>query len=533
MTKITRKLALVAQWVCVASLVLAAFGAVPSQANDDDPNTVKSSTMVFEGTLTDEGGGKYSGTLAMVDAAGEDPGNDEGDGDPGFDVYARNDAIAIYDKDGSDSNEDYAHGPVTDHDAWTTAGGWGSTYDPDCADYEHYQLTLDGSTNEWFVEYNSGGTTYAAPMSGPVDWDHGTDGYAVETGIGDYDDYTGGGTAEKEGYIEIQLDVDDSGTDRVILTPACMPVWLEFEDDWVEVAPPSDPDNHPEAHQTTVYVMMSGSGFNGVDLDLNYQDYYLDVVSGSVSEGSMWSGYSSNVMRNETSGGHVYFKDYIDDQGVTLGGTHMQVAQFTVEGEHDKDDASLTFQSLDISDLDGIVLDDCPQDDTLTVHGHGTIEGDVQLQGRFVGGGDTSRHADATVTITGGPEGSSSFEYSGSTNANGHWSIGDVIEGSYDVEVEMDLYLSAERPTPKVSFTSGGGAGDAGFVKLLGGDCTLNDAVGSGDASIVATHFGSTGVNSGDDADPADINDDGNVDILDCSILGGNFGLSGPTTAPW
>jgi hypothetical protein len=447
---------------------------------------------------------------------------------------------------------------VTDHDAYTTGGGWGSFYDPDVADWNHYQLTLDGTNDEWYLEYrsDSGEPAVGAPMSGDVDWDHD---YAVETGIGDYDDYAGCGgsacSAENEGYalsnpwsngdgkaawdmdwswgseyiplgypgfdITVELDLDGGTTDRVTLTPACMPVWLEFVDgnDWVEVG-----------ETETINVMMSGSGFNSAELDLLSQDSKLN--GGSVSEGSMWSGYSSNVMQNETSGGHVYFKDYVDDQDTTLGGVHMQVAQFELIGENDQDDATITLQGrIRISDLDGNELPVCGEDDTLTVHGHGTVEGDVQLQGRFVSGGDTNRHTGATVTIEGGPGGG--FSYSTTTDADGHWSIGG-IEGAYSVKVEMELYLSAERPSD-VSFVYGGGLEDAGFVKLLGGDCNLpgNEQVGGGDAAVVATYFGETGVTASDPADPADINDDGDVDILDCSILGGNYGLVGPTTAPW
>lgn len=167
------------------ALLMAVFGAAPGQAAD--PTTVSSSTMVFEGTLTNDGDGSYTGTIAMID----ENGTAFGDSISGFDVYARNGAQATYDKLGSGS--DYACGAVTEHDAYTTGGGWGSQYDPDCADWNHYQLKFEG--DHWYLEYYSSGVTRANPMSGSMDW---TNMYAAETDAGAY--YPGGGTAESAGY---------------------------------------------------------------------------------------------------------------------------------------------------------------------------------------------------------------------------------------------------------------------------------------------------------------------------------------------
>lgn len=179
--------------VLAVSLMLVSAG--PAMADDDPPNTVTSSRMIFEGELTYHGGGVYSGTIAMVDEETEVL----GDGIAGFDVYARNGAKATYDKDSS-PGQDYACGIISNHDAYTTAGGWGSYYDPDCADWYNYQLRFeDGS---WYLEYNGnvgndGDLTgaSAAPMSGTMDW---TAMYATETGAGAY--YTGMGTPESDGY---------------------------------------------------------------------------------------------------------------------------------------------------------------------------------------------------------------------------------------------------------------------------------------------------------------------------------------------
>ena len=162
------------------------------------PNTVDSATMVFEGFLTANPDGSYTGIVIMVDGDGENTA-EAGDGVDGFDVYARNGAMATYDKAAS-GNQDYACGRVTDHDAYTTAGGWGTYYDPDCADWYNYQLRFENGN--WYLEYNAnvgydGDTSgaAAAPMSGVMDW---VNMYAVETGAGAY--YPGMGTAESPGY---------------------------------------------------------------------------------------------------------------------------------------------------------------------------------------------------------------------------------------------------------------------------------------------------------------------------------------------
>lgn len=130
-------------------------------------NTVESSTIVFEGALTDNGDGSYSGTIPVIE-------------DGGFDVYANEEDTAIF----ADAIEPTEEVTISGHDAWP-APEW----DPDTPDWDHYQLTLDG--DDWYLEYFSGATTYANPMSGSMNWDKM---YASEEGIGAY--YEGTGTAE-------------------------------------------------------------------------------------------------------------------------------------------------------------------------------------------------------------------------------------------------------------------------------------------------------------------------------------------------
>ena len=233
--------------------VLAVFPSVSS-------NTVASSTIVFEGTLTDNGDGTFTGVIPCVF-------------DGGFDIFAKEGANAQF-------GDDTGSGAVwtqqligTDHDAWPT-------WDPDTPDWFQYSLEFDG--NRWslrnhagateadpWYEDNGDGTDIArgVPMSGMMDW---TNLYAVETDVGAY--LPGTGTPEIPGGAEVQgggaqaWDMDWSwgsefvplqypGFDvtianiggsqyRVTLTPASGPYALDIKTD-VTVADSGNTGNSP------------------------------------------------------------------------------------------------------------------------------------------------------------------------------------------------------------------------------------------------------------------------------------------------
>jgi hypothetical protein len=168
--------------------------AVPVVANGPHQNTVESSTMIFEGDLTDAGGGVYTGTIDMTE--GEyyvtgGPGEGVSTGG-GFDVYAEEGGCAYclnyygtgaWNCDGTDT---YIVGNYTgtNHDAYPTPGGpWGSWYNPDCADWNQYSLEL--TEDHWYLRYTS---TAESPMSGVMYWYGDGTGYAAETDKGTLDD---------------------------------------------------------------------------------------------------------------------------------------------------------------------------------------------------------------------------------------------------------------------------------------------------------------------------------------------------------
>ncbi|MFC1968213.1 hypothetical protein ACFLVX_02330 [Chloroflexota bacterium] len=146
--------------------------AVPAEAND-----VASSTMVFAGSMTDEGGGVYSGVIPMVVGGG-------------FDIYAKEGSLAWF-------GDDPGSGPVwtsqliASHDAWPT-------WNPDTPDWYQYSLKLyeEGGVQKWALRNHPGATASepwykvgyerppcGVPMSGTMDWTHM---YAPETDTGSY-----------------------------------------------------------------------------------------------------------------------------------------------------------------------------------------------------------------------------------------------------------------------------------------------------------------------------------------------------------
>ncbi|UCB42798.1 MAG: hypothetical protein JSV77_10170 [Dehalococcoidales bacterium] len=232
--------------ICSLSLVTA----VPVAAAD--PTTIASGTMHFQGNLTDNGDGTYTGVIAMVDETVVLV----GDGEAGYDVYGYEGATAWF-------GDDPGTGPVwtsvtiANNDAWPT-------WNPDTPDWYQYSLNLyeEGGIQKWAVRNHPGATAanpwydtahwgsekppMGVPMSGIMNW---TVGYAAETDIGAYLPSTGtgeipGGAATKGGgpacwdmdwswgseVVPLQLPGFDvtvvwNGTDYdVTLTPAPGPV---------------------------------------------------------------------------------------------------------------------------------------------------------------------------------------------------------------------------------------------------------------------------------------------------------------------
>ena len=167
-----------------ARLTLLLLGLLPALVL---ANTVGSSTLEFEGALTDAGGGIYTGTIAATAGSG-------------FDIYGEEGVNAWFGDN---------PGPVwtsllmgADHDAWPT-------WDPDTPDWYQYSLNLyeDAGVQKWAVRNHAGATAdhpwydtawwgaeippMGVPMSGVMEW---SSLYAAETDVGAY--LPGTGTPE-------------------------------------------------------------------------------------------------------------------------------------------------------------------------------------------------------------------------------------------------------------------------------------------------------------------------------------------------
>jgi len=219
-------------------MILAVAGLILAVTGTAGANTIASSTMYFNGSLADEGGGIYSGVVAMINEGGEAS---------GYDIYARNGAAARF-KDGSDED------PIQNHDGWPT-------WTPDTPDWYQYSLKLyqDGGQYKWALRNHPGATEEhpwyesgyekdprGVPMSGVMNWaamcaqETDTGAYLAGTGTGKYPGWAGdnGGGAcawdmdwswgsevvplECCGF-QTTITADGQGGYDVVMSPCCIP----------------------------------------------------------------------------------------------------------------------------------------------------------------------------------------------------------------------------------------------------------------------------------------------------------------------
>lgn len=213
-------------------------------------NTIESSTMVFQGELTDNGDGTFSGVVYAIE-------------DGGFDIYAEEGSEAYFGDLATDPV--WTTQSIINNDAWP---GW----DPDTPDWYQYSLLLyydgDLEVQKWALRNHAGSTPGAPhstdpagmPMSGVMDWSRM---YAAELDFGHYLPETGepeilDGAAWHGGglwhwdmdwswgsesvplqYVGFSVDIEslDGVEYRVTLTPDPSPVTEVWVDDNWEGTP--------------------------------------------------------------------------------------------------------------------------------------------------------------------------------------------------------------------------------------------------------------------------------------------------------
>ncbi len=201
--------------------------------------TVPSSALHFQGTLTDNGDGTYTGVLPVTV-------------DSGFDIFAKEGDTAWFGDDPGTGEVWTPQAIGADHDAWPT-------WDPDTPDWYAYSIYFyaDGGVQKWALRNHPGATAdhpwydtaywgsekpaMGVPMSGTMDW---ATMYATETDAGAYLPGTGtpeipGGAAAHGGGAGA-WDMDWSwGSEVVPLQYAGFSVslWNDGTDDHVTMTP--------------------------------------------------------------------------------------------------------------------------------------------------------------------------------------------------------------------------------------------------------------------------------------------------------
>jgi predicted GH43/DUF377 family glycosyl hydrolase len=255
-----------------------------------------------------------------------------------------------------------------------------------------------------------------------------------------------------------------------------------------------------------------------------FDDSFFDTPLGSPSS---WDHFIDNV------NGKVYFaRTRQHPQPAVNGSGPLATVTFKSKSGAAAGSYKINFEQNLLSDIDGNPLDHSTQYAWLTLYGRGTLQGSVDLQGR-------ANESGGTVTIM------NIAGYLASTTiaaADGSWSFANIPAGVYQVNIEMARYLDAQKGDGDTTVNVPAGSTiTLGKVKLLGGDAddTTTDAVTPnpdagtadvidiGDAVIIGGQFGKT--TSFDVR--ADINNDVKVDILDLSLMGGNYTKVSPV--PW
>ncbi len=122
------------------------------------------------------------------------------------------------------------------------------------------------------------------------------------------------------------------------------------------------------------------------------------------------------------------------------------------------------------------------------------------------------------------------------TDTSGAFTFHAITEGAYTISAAYPGYLSAVKD---LDVTLDAPIFNAGSISLRGGDVNGDKAINILDIGSIISKFGKSGMAvksaSADCSvtdEPADINDDGLVNISDLAIAAGNWGSVGPTVWP-
>ncbi len=169
----------------------------------------------------------------------------------------------------------------------------------------------------------------------------------------------------------------------------------------------------------------------------------------------------------------------------------------------------------------------------VTVQYRGIVNGVVQRQG-VPASPNTGAGTTACSSVT--AIGAETFGPVNTNNTSG-FKLTNLSVGAYTVRATYPGYLTTEKTG--VSIVAGGPAINLAAATLRGGDVNGDNAINILDIGAVISKFGraslavkSASANCTLADEPADINDDGQVNISDLAITAGNWGSVGPVLWP-
>jgi hypothetical protein len=123
------------------------------------------------------------------------------------------------------------------------------------------------------------------------------------------------------------------------------------------------------------------------------------------------------------------------------------------------------------------------------------------------------------------------------TDGSGNFTLTNPPSGVQKLHAEYPGYLASEKT---ITISSGSPPSlNVGTTTLRGGDVNADKAINILDIGAIISKFGSTSLpvrsdppDCTDPDEPADINDDGLINISDLAIAAANWGLTGPTSWP-
>lgn len=152
---------------------------------------------------------------------------------------------------------------------------------------------------------------------------------------------------------------------------------------------------------------------------------------------------------------------------------------------------------------------------TIDVYANYSLTGIFSMQGRTFRGG-------IPVTLTGVITGFGPYPLDSTDVLGVNWNLTDVAAGAYTITTSQPRYLNVTAALNKTIDVAMKTAIAA--LELKGGDATGDNIIGTGDASVIGTQYGSSGADKN-----ADVNFSGKVDIFDLALVGGNFNLTSAT----